>query len=1097
MLFRKNAVGRGSAGRWPSVFGRLPNTFISPFHMRRRAVKEFVISSLRRAGENGPRAAGAPGLIASMRRSFGWALGVSSILFASIALAAPPGGAASWPKTFSDEFSGTAIDTTKWSYGSLPWGGQHHTADYSSWITPEDSYLTNGMLVLRCRQAVGSEFGGYPFSEGFVHSHGHLDYTYGYVEIRARFPLGAGTWPAFWSLSWTAGWPPEFDIAELFGGGDDRMHMGLAYSSGGTQWDSSNFYQSSEAFQNWHTYGLEWGPGYAIWYKDGALKKAIYASYVPSVSMYVMLNSGMRYSTNATTPIPNYFDVDCFRKYDPPAAVINDATTGTGINQCNFVGTWGFNSPQSGSFFNDLHYSTTANAYVEVQFNGTRVDFYGRKSPTQGIGAFSIDDGPETLVDFYSTSYLDRQLIWSATSLPAGPHTLKMRVTGTKNASSSGTTVSCDRVDVWGNVSPLMGTLVGTAGTYGGGNTKEKAVDGNLTTFFDGPDASGNWVGYDLGATPRQITRVLYCPRSGYPSRMVNGKFQGANLSDFSDAVDLFSVTEAPVEGTMTEQTIANTSGFRYVRYFGPTNGNCNVAELEFYGTEVGAGNGTWTSDSDGTWSTSNRWSGNIIATGAGFTADFSTINITGNRTVTLDTSRAIGTLKFGDTSGGQSWMLGSSGGSSLTLDTGSLTVPSIVVNQNTATIFAPLAGANGFTKSGAGTLILDGSNALAGTVNIDTSSTTSNQGAVRAAHPGALANVTTIQIRNNNDGNSTLQLDGASGGLGVPARLNVNCRNNSVATIQNLAGTNILSGFIALNVGGDMFNIQSDAGLLVFSGTNQYVGSLTGGRSYAFSGAGHHLVAAPILNSTNGAPISLTKSGTGRLTLAAGNTYGSTTTVGAGTLVVNGAIGPGAVTIAGGTLGGTGTISGPVTVQSGSRLSPGTSIGALTINNNLTLNAGSATLMELNKTSGTHDQVICSGALAYNGSLTVTNLSGALAAGDSFKLFTFAGSNGAFTSTNLPSLDDGLACNFNPGDGVLRVISTVPTNIVVVYLGNTLELSWPAGHTGWRLQVQTNSLAAGLGTNWFDVSGAASTNRILVQIDSGNDSVFYRLVYP
>src|SRR5207244_4476168 len=128
---------------------------------------------------------------------------------------------------------------------------------------------------------------------------------------------------------------------------------------------------------------------------------------------------------------------------------------------------------------------------------------------------------------------------------------------------------------------------------------------------------------------------------------------------------------------------------------------------------------------------------------------------------------------------------------------------------------------------------------------------------------------------------------------------VSVTCRNNTTTpTIQNLSGTNTFGGNIWLNVGGNMFNIQSDTGLLVFNGTNQFIGGLTGGRSYAFSGAGDHLVNGPILNSTNGAPISLVKSGTGTLTMAATNTYANPTTVSAGTLLVNGSITVSPVTV-------------------------------------------------------------------------------------------------------------------------------------------------------------------------------------------------------
>jgi hypothetical protein len=57
------------------------------------------------------------------------------------------------------------------------------------------------------------------------------------------------------------------------------------------------------------------------------------------------------------------------------------------------------------------------------------------------------------------------------------------------------------------------------------------------------------------------------------------------------------------------------------------------------------------------------------------------------------------------------------------------------------------------------------------------------------------------------------------------------------------------------------------------------------------------------------------------------------------------------------------------------------------------------------------------------------------------------------------------------------------------------LSLSWPAGE-GWRLQMQTNSLAAGLGPNWVEVTdGTVSSTNIPVNPASG--VVFYRLKYP
>lgn len=74
---------------------------------------------------------------------------------------------------------------------------------------------------------------------------------------------------------------------------------------------------------------------------------------------------------------------------------------------------------------------------------------------------------------------------------------------------------------------------------------------------------------------------------------------------------------------------------------------------------------------------------------------------------------------------------------------------------------------------------------------------------------------------------------------------------------------------------------------------------------------------------------------------------------------------------------------------------------------------------------------------------------------------------------------------------------SSVATNIVVQVGDGQLQLSWPQDHLGWHLQIQTNSLNAGLGANWVNVSNSTTTNQIFILINPTNGSVFLRLVYP
>jgi hypothetical protein len=74
---------------------------------------------------------------------------------------------------------------------------------------------------------------------------------------------------------------------------------------------------------------------------------------------------------------------------------------------------------------------------------------------------------------------------------------------------------------------------------------------------------------------------------------------------------------------------------------------------------------------------------------------------------------------------------------------------------------------------------------------------------------------------------------------------------------------------------------------------------------------------------------------------------------------------------------------------------------------------------------------------------------------------------------------------------------SALPTNLVVQVGDGQLQLSWPQDHLGWHLQIQTNSLNAGLGTNWVNVPNSTTTNQIFIPINPTNGSVFLRLVYP
>jgi hypothetical protein len=182
-----------------------------------------------------------------------------------------------------------------------------------------------------------------------------------------------------------------------------------------------------------------------------------------------------------------------------------------------------------------------------------------------------------------ASNYVDYTASFLATN-----STLTLAFVGSNN-NGGDNTVFLDNVRL-APISTLAGTIIGTAGSWdNSGNTITNVFDGDLGTYFDGPDATGDWVGLDFGCGVSNVIRqLLYCPRSSFANRMTNGVFQAANTSNFSDAVTLFTISALPAQGAMTSQSIANTNAFRFVRYVGPANGSCNVAELQFLGLHVG-----------------------------------------------------------------------------------------------------------------------------------------------------------------------------------------------------------------------------------------------------------------------------------------------------------------------------------------------------------------------------------------------------------------------------------------------------------------------------------------------------------------------------
>ena len=135
------------------------------------------------------------------------------------------GAPAGWKLVWSDEFDKDGLpDPAKWAYDSdrNRAGWHNNELQYYAVERLENTRVQNGKLIITARRerlASAPDYGGQAYTSGRLFTKGRAEWTYGYMEIRAKLPCAVGTWPAIWTLGSSGSWPEmgEIDIMEHVG----------------------------------------------------------------------------------------------------------------------------------------------------------------------------------------------------------------------------------------------------------------------------------------------------------------------------------------------------------------------------------------------------------------------------------------------------------------------------------------------------------------------------------------------------------------------------------------------------------------------------------------------------------------------------------------------------------------------------------------------------------------------------------------------------------------------------------------------------------------------------------------------------------------
>jgi len=234
------------------------------------------------------------------------------------------GAPSGWVLNWSDEFNGTGlVNSADWGYevGKV----RNNEAQYYTNAKTANARMEEGMLVIEALKETTADSS---YTSASINTRGKHTFLYGRLDVRAKIPIGKGTWPAIWLLATSGGWPKggEIDVMENVGFEPNIVHATV--HTGADPNGNNNKYVTIDGLKdNFYVYSLEWTASQLDFFIDGT-KIYTYANdgknntdtWPYSKPFYLLLNLAIGGSWGGQqgiddTLFPHRFYIDYVRYY--------------------------------------------------------------------------------------------------------------------------------------------------------------------------------------------------------------------------------------------------------------------------------------------------------------------------------------------------------------------------------------------------------------------------------------------------------------------------------------------------------------------------------------------------------------------------------------------------------------------------------------------------------------------------------------------------------------------------------------------------------------------------------------------------------------